>query len=258
MKNFPKVAADMFWAQMIWTFGFLGVMFIINIVKIVINLVRGTEADGYYASVLIASNIFMIIIGLLAIYFLPYYVENGVTRKDYFKGALLASVGLSLAIPIITAIISIVEQFIVTTLLNINFRGIDIINEVVSDVDGNIIGDLVLSVILTPYVDPGSNWILAIGVFSLQLFIFYLIGWFISASFYRFGTVTGLLFILVAIMINLLKDYFLRISLGLPLSDRFSTLDSLPQGVTVLGLLLLIVFTVWIIRLLTKKVAIKM
>lgn len=47
MKNFPKVARDMFWAQMIWTFGFLGVMFIINIVKIVINLVRGTEADVF-------------------------------------------------------------------------------------------------------------------------------------------------------------------------------------------------------------------
>ncbi|WP_068677308.1 hypothetical protein [Oceanobacillus sp. Castelsardo] len=257
MKNFPKVTADMFWMQMLWTFGFLGVMFIINIIKIVIDLIQGTEVDGYYASVLIASNIYMVIIGLISIYFLPYYVGNGVTRKDYFKGGLLASFGLSLAIPIITFFISIVERFIVTNLLNLNFHVIDI-NEAVLDVDGNIIGDLVLSVILTPYVDPGSNWLLAMGVFSLHLFIFYLLGWFISASFYRFGTLTGLVFILIAFIIILLKDLFLRISLGLPLSDRFSSLASLPLGVTLPGIMLLIVFTVWGIRLLTKRVTIKM
>jgi hypothetical protein len=257
MRKFPKVASDMFQFQMVWAFGFLGVMLIINIVKIVINFIQGTEVEGYYASVLIASNIFMIIFGLISTSFLPYYVGNGVTRKDYFNGALLASFGLSLTIPISTFVISIIERFILTNLLNMNFRGIDI-NEAVLDVDSNLIGDFVLSIILTPYVDPGSNWILALGIFSLHLFIFYLIGWFVSASFYRFGTFTGILFIVVAFFIILLKDLFLRISLGLPLSNRFSTLDSLPLGLTVPGILLIIVFIVSIIRLLTKKVTIKM
>src|SRR5690625_4552871 len=174
MRNFPRVAADMVWSQMSWTFGFLGVMIIINIIQRAMNVIQGTEVDGgFYASLMIASNIYMLIIGIIAIYFLPYYVENGVTRKDYFKGTLLASIGVSIALPIITVLISVVERLFLTNLLSMSYKVQDlndIFNEVLMDIDssiGNIIGGVITSVILSPNIDLSSNWLLAIAVFAL-------------------------------------------------------------------------------------------
>jgi hypothetical protein len=264
MKNYPRVAADMVWSQMSWTFGFLGIMIIINIVQRAINVIQGTEVDGgFYASLIIASNIYMLIIGIISIYFLPYYVENGVTRTDYFKGTLLASIGVSIAIPIITLLIFIVERFILTNLLNMSYKVLDlneIFNEVLIDIDseiGGIIRDLILSVILSPNIDPANNWVLAIAVFALNIFMFYLLGWLISASFYRGGTIIGLIFIFIAISINILKDTLLRIALDFPITARFSALEPFSSWIAIACIFLMILFVIWVIRLLTKRVPIE-
>jgi hypothetical protein len=264
MHNFPKVAADMAWVLMSWTFGFLGVMIIINMIQRTVSFIQGTEVDGgFYASLMIASNIYMLIIGIMTIYFLPYYVEIGVTRKDYFQGALLASIGISLVIPVITWLISMVERFILTNLLNMSYKVQDvneIFNEVLIDIDsglGAILGDLILSVILSPNVSPSGNWILAIAVFALNLFLFYLLGWLISAGFHRGGTLIGLVFIFIAIMINIIKDTLLRMALDFPITARFSALEPFPSWAAIAGIFILIFLVIWVIRLLTKRAPIE-
>ncbi|MBB6451181.1 hypothetical protein HNR44_003175 [Geomicrobium halophilum] len=75
----------------------------------------------------------------------------------------------------------------------------------IDDDIGGVIAELVLSVILSPNVDPSGNWVLAIGVFALNIFIFYLLGWLISVGFKAGGTILGLVFIVLAFGINLLK-----------------------------------------------------
>ena len=258
-RTFLKVAKDMFWVQMSWAFGFLGIMLAINIFKIIRATIQGNGVDNYYNSVFVAANIFMLVIGIISIYFLPHYVENGVTRKDYFKGTFIASLGLSVIVPIITISISTLQLFILKNIDKISFKEADI-NSIVSEINldiGDMISDAVTTIILTPYVDPQSNWMLAIGIFSLNIFIYYLIGWLISASFYRFDTLTGLGFILIAFIILTFEDTLLRISLDFPVANRFSILESLPFGVTVLGILFLILVSIWIIRTLTKSVTIK-
>ncbi|GGB58466.1 hypothetical protein F3157_20145 [Virgibacillus dakarensis] len=254
--TFPKVAKDMFLVQLYWAFGFLGIMLVIHIVKIITAFIQGNEVDSYYNSVFVAANIFMLVIGLISVYFLPHYAGNGVTRKDYFKGGLLASIGLSVVIPIIAICISVIGQFILKNMANIGLKEPNL-NEVVLDIDSNIIGDIVQSVILTPFVDPGSNWILAIGLFSLNIFMYYLVGWFISASFYRYDTITGLGSILLGLISLTLVDVLIRMSLNLPVADRFSSLD-LPAVITIPGIFVIIVIIIWIIRVLTKRVSIKM
>lgn len=258
MKNYTKVTRDLFWTQMTWAYGFLGVMFFINIVKIVINFIRGTEVDGgFYYSILIAANIFMLVIGFIAVYFLPYYVENGVTRKDAYFGTLFASIGVAISIPIIAGLVSVVERFILTNFLGLTYK-VQNVNDVVLDLDGNIIGDLVISVILAPYIELSSNWILALVIFALNLFIFYLLGWLISVSFYVGGTVTGIVFILVSFILNVLKDTLLRVTLDLPLSERLDMFATLSNGVTIPGIIIIILCVVWIIRLMTRRVSIKL
>ncbi|WP_164215955.1 hypothetical protein [Virgibacillus sp. YIM 98842] len=264
MKNYPKITRDMFLVLMSWTFGFIGVMIVINIIQRGINVIQGAEVDGgFYVSLLIASNIYMIIIGIISIYFLPYYVENGVTRKDYFKGTLLASAAVSFVIPIITLLIAIVERFILSNLLNISYKMQnlnEIFNEAIIDTDsglGSIIGDLILSVILSPNIDPSGNWILAIAVFALNIFMFYLLGWLISAGFYRGGIIIGLVFIIFAFAINIVKDTLLRVAMDLPFSARFSALEPFSPWIAAAGILILILFIIWVIRLLTKRVPIE-
>src|SRR5690606_29352554 len=180
--NFPKVATDMFMVQLIWTAGFLGIMLIVNIVKLIIAGNQGNLAEGFFNSLFVAGGIYMFVLGILSIYFLPHFVGNGVTRKDYFKGTVLASIGISIVIPIITMIITFLEKFILN-IVGLSYKE-QTINNV--DLDGNIIGDIIQSAIISPYVDPQNNWILAIAVLSLNIFVNYLIGWLIGSSFYRF------------------------------------------------------------------------
>ncbi|MEK5444343.1 MULTISPECIES: hypothetical protein [unclassified Fredinandcohnia] len=251
---FPRVAKDIFFVQLMWTGGFLGIMLIVNIVKLIFAGIKGNEAEGFFSSIFVAGNIYMLIIGILAIYFLPHFVGNGVTRKDYFIGTVLASIGLSIIIPIITLLVSVLERLILN-ILDITLKG-QTINEV--DVDGAVIGDIVQSIIISPYVDPQSNLFLAISVLSLNLLVIYLIGWLISSSFYRFDTVVGIGFILIGLNLKMLKDTFLRISLDLPIPGWYTKLDILPISFSLIGILLIILISIWFIRLLTKKVAIKM
>jgi hypothetical protein len=89
-KNYPKVAIDMFFVQGIWASGFLGIMLLIQIVKSVLFIFNDNNGvNTYYDATFIASNIFMLVIGIIsAVGFIPHYVSNGVTRKDYFKGGI--------------------------------------------------------------------------------------------------------------------------------------------------------------------------
>ncbi|HLT54668.1 MAG TPA: hypothetical protein VK057_01000 [Bacillota bacterium] len=259
---YPKVAADMFIVQMSWTFWFLGILLAVQIIKMVIGGFQENGTDPYFNSVFIAANVYMLIIGIISIYFLPYYVENGVTRKDYFKGTFLALCGLSVAIPVIAICISTLENLILGNI--VQFRDMDIVNSVAAkiDINSNIIGEVisgvVQSVILPPYISPESSWILAIAVFSLNIFMYYLLGWMISASFYRYNVITGLLFIGFSIIILIVRDGLLRTSLNLPVPSRYYIFESLPASILLLGVAILIVIAAVVIRQFTKDVAIKM
>ena len=253
---YPKVAADIFTVLGTWILGFLGVMVLVQVGKTVVAFINGSEVDTYFNAVFVAANVAMLVIGIMSTYFLPHYVENGVTRKDYFKGALLSSIGLSIVLPIITILVSKVGEFIVSHIDKIVLKQPDI-NSAVMETDGNIVGNIVQSFIITPHIDPSSNWLLAITALTVNILFFFLVGWFIGASFYRFHVVIGLGSILLGLIIITIKDSLLRLVLDLPLPDRFFTLDFLPSSAAVLILLLLLVLLAWLIRSITKHVSIK-
>lgn len=255
-NNSLKVTNDIFYVLMTWTLGFLGVMFVIQLVRATMSFINGSEIDTYFNAVFVAASIYMFVVGIISTYFLPYYVEHGVTRKDYFIGTLFSSIGLSIILPIIVFIVSFLYQFILNNIDKITIKDVDF--NVVVDSEPHIIGDLVQSFIINPYIDPNSNWILALGVFAINIFIFYLIGWLIGSAFYRFNVIAGLAFILVGLVIITIKDSLLRVALELPLPNRIITIDQFSPTISALGVLLLIILAVWLIRLLTKRVSIKM
>lgn len=250
--SYIKTAVDLFWAQLTWTFWALGIILLIHIGRTIF----ASNVDSFYSAGYIAANIYMLIIGMIIISFLPYYVENGITRKNYFMGSMMASVGLSITIPILIYIISLLEKLIVN-----NFTSIVItegtLEEVVIDIDGNLIGEIIQFIILTPFVSPESNLVLSLAVFSLHIFVFYLIGCMIRAAFYRLGVIGGIFFIAIGLVLIAFKDAMIRLALDLPLFQNFSALGAVPDNLALPLVFAVILVTIIFIRLLTKRVAIE-
>lgn len=252
--SFSRVGFDLFWVQLTWTFYYLGITLLVNIIR----LFFGGNLDTFYSAGYISSNIYMLVIGIIAINFLPYYVENGITRKNYFLGNLIASAGLSIILPILTYFISLVEKLIVN-----NFTSNDLADRTLEqlviemDMDGNIVGEIIQSVILTPFISPESNLLLSLALFSLHIFIFYMIGWLIGSAFYRLGVIAGIIFIAIGLSFLLIKDAMIRLAMDLPLLEVVAFLESTPKVSALPIVFGVILVTVLLIRQLTKRASIK-
>ena len=104
----------MFWIQLFWSLGFLGVMFVIHIIKVILGSLNGNEINNYFSTVYVAANIFML--GHwdhFDLWFSWVLCWKWVTRRDYFKGATLSTIGLSFALPIIASIVSVLERWFI-------------------------------------------------------------------------------------------------------------------------------------------------
>jgi hypothetical protein len=262
MKTYPKVAFDLYIVQMVWTAFFLGITFAIHIFQLIGAAFWGDgEVDYFYNSSFVASNIYMLVLGIIAITFLSYYVENGVTRKDYYKGTLLASIGLSLTIPVLTIILSFLERILFSSLLNITFRDANL-NSVMAELDNGNIGDLIAGVIqqiiLTPFIDPAHNWFFSLALFSLNIFTYYLFGWLISSAFHHSGVITGLALIILSLVLLTIQDTFLRMALDFPVLYHLPLIDSIPLSVALIIIFFIILVAAWLVYRFTKRVRIKM
>ena len=260
---FPKVAVDLYRIQFIWALVLLGFFLFLQIARPLVamvpffNMNNKFNNENYFDVVFISSNIFMLVIGIIVVIgFLPYFVGNGVTRKDYFKGASIAAIGLSISIPIVASIIYALQKFAM------KITGLPIVEEStlasqIADAGDGYISELIQSIIMTPFIELESNWLLAILIFAINIFTYYLVGWLIGAGFYRFGVVTGLLSIALGFIIIYTQDQLLRIALNLPVSGVLSSWN-LTLFPAIVAVLVLFGITLWIIRQFTKHVAIKM
>src|SRR5690625_4029972 len=218
-----------------------------------------SNVDSFYNASYISSNIYMFVIGIIAISFLTYYVEHGITRKNYFYGNVIASIGLSIILPVILYLISFVEGFIINrfTSLTLDKNTLDgVMTEVVTDVDGNIIAEIVLSMIMTPFINPETNLFLSLALFSLNIFVFYIVGWLIGSTFKRLGVIGGILFIVIGVALIAVKDSMIRLVMDIPLFENFSILEVVPNSLALPIVFLVILLIFCLIRLLTKRATI--
>ena len=253
----------MYIVQLVWSLSFLGILLFLQIAKPILamipllNMNDKINVGNYFDTVFVSSNIFMLVIGIIAILgFLPYYVSNGVTRKDYFKGAAIAAAGLAISIPIVASVIYALQIFIMKITSLPIVQESTLANQVM-ETDDDFIGELIQSISMTPFVELESNWLLAIVIFSLNIFTYYVAGWLIGAGFYRFGVPVGLLCIVIAFIVVYIQDLLLSIALDLPVHDMFASLD-FSLYLAIPGTLALAGITLWMIHKLTKRAPIKM
>jgi hypothetical protein len=115
-KNIGKVAFDMSIVQFTWSAFFL---IIVAIVYIVLRTIGGdmeiNQQDLSHQSFLSfayqPSKVFIFIIGIISVSgFLTFFVKQGVTRKNYFFGAAIASLVVAFVLMMMSGLIALVER----------------------------------------------------------------------------------------------------------------------------------------------------
>lgn len=125
-----------------------------------------SDIQGFVSFIFHPSKIFMLVIGISNLSFLTFFVKQGVTRKDYFIGAILSSIVVSLTITVVSIIAFVVEGAFIAN-VSLQYEGM---------------------------------WGLLLILHILNLLIYFTIGWLIGAGFYRYGG-GGILFILLAVSV---------------------------------------------------------
>lgn len=247
MKNKPiylKIASDLFWFQLKWTIPFFSIILLVHLIQNAPAITKGSPVEDFLLTSYISSNIYMFIIGIIsAAVFLPFCVKNGLTRKDYFKGSILGSSGLAVALVLASATIAGVEHLVIQ-LTDFPY-GIESINvlEDAKDMENNIIAIIITGMIFSPIIDPSHGWFLTLFLFSVNLFTYFVMGWMIGAAFYRMKLIG---FAVLALFIGLLRIRNLVWESGLPLYASMACL------------FVLIGIVLWIIKLLSRRVTVKL
>ncbi|OIJ11462.1 hypothetical protein BKP37_15590 [Anaerobacillus alkalilacustris] len=228
-----KISIDLFSIQMKWSSWFIAIVFAIYL--IVHGFVEKLD-ENFISFIFRSSKIYMLIIGIVSCFaFLTYFVKNGITRKDYYTGSVIAAtlVGFSIMLiaTIITSVLTLIETY--TT---ISFGSAYI-----------------------HFVEQNSSWLLSFVTFSLIIISYYVAGWIIALGFYRFGGWGGFGSILIAILYMSLTDLLWEGDLSHPLAALLKISKptmSLPSSI--LGTLLLLGLGLFIIRKITKRIPIKL
>ncbi|SFE03448.1 hypothetical protein SAMN05216238_107142 [Lentibacillus persicus] len=255
---FPKVAFDMFTMQMVWSLYFLGSLLAVHIMMVVLAVNINDSIGDFLFFSHGSAKIYMLVIGIISTYgFLTHFAHHGVTRKDYFKGAFIAAIGVALAIAVIAAAVTGIEYVMIEMtgtqdVLERSLSAVDITSNSISVELPDIIFQS--SVLL-----HGTNWVASLFLFSLNVLTYFAAGWLIGSGFYRFGWVIGLGFIVLSLLFMVTGDLIWGIELGEPLSNwlPFSSI-SLPFYVSFLYNLIMIGVMLVLIRLAIRHTPIKM
>lgn len=252
----PVVIKDLFKQQFKWTINFIGITLLIIVFKIGQAIIQNKSIDDYYSMLLIAGNIYMFVIGILCIFFLKYFVEHGVTRKDYFKGSLVVVTILAVIIPIITFIIYKIQMFMTSSF--VQFKDSQI-NEVVTDIDKttSIFDDIIVALVTAPYIDPDKQTLLALAIFAINLLFYYLAGWLIGTAF-QYPIVIGLVITALVGGIIAIQDALIRIFLEIPVLPRFELIASTSKPIALISVFLFIIALALAIKQLTKRTVVNM
>ncbi|WP_028593435.1 hypothetical protein [Paenibacillus assamensis] len=231
------VGLSMFHTIGTWMVWYIGILVVLHIGSIVVTyytgddvklshaaLIQGEAGWSILNSALTSSKVFFLICGLLSMGgFIKYFVSNGVTRRDYYKGTAQSILYLSLSFTAAVAILYGLEFLIM------NMIGLE------------------------------RNIHVPIVFYLKMLFdviLFYVVGWFIAAGFYRMNVWLGMAFIAIAVWIAFIQSGIWGESVPIPLY-KLMNIYEVSTWLAVLISVVLIVGVSMAIRLLTKEVRIK-
>ncbi|KIL51655.1 hypothetical protein KP77_11670 [Jeotgalibacillus alimentarius] len=237
-----KIAFNMTFMQLGWSTWMIGIVLLLFIslqVFVDFKILLNDEEAAFQGFIHFIENpykIFMLVVGILSVpKFLSWFVKTGITRKDYFKGNVIAALALSAIFMMIAVIIAGIEQ-------------------------------LVSPVSFVTYLGEGASWFLIFLVYTLNLFVYYLAGWLIGAGYYRYSGWGLVLYIPGALTLIFMMDLLWSGELETPLHRLFSLHQllslSVPENLSIFipfGVsFVLIAISLWTIRATIKRVRVKL
>ncbi|MEG6616747.1 hypothetical protein V6C27_10005 [Peptococcaceae bacterium 1198_IL3148] len=257
--NYSRIAIDSFVVQSKWALTALGIIITIYTIRLWVANISGNQLGDFFTSYYHAANIYMLVIGIItASGLMPFFISNGFTRKDFFKGGALAALGVSIAIAILFGIITGLEH----TLGNVVNLPLEIDQSsgigFAEKATDNVLASLILMIIDVPFMALSSgNWSLPLLIFCLNLITYYVLGWMIGAAFYR-NNGLGIGVIMLSVVFLIIRDLLWGREPGGLLATLipFSAID-LPLLTSVVGTITIIGLILCIIRLITSRMAIK-
>ncbi|GAA0468187.1 hypothetical protein [Alkalibacillus silvisoli] len=227
-----EITKDLYKEQLKWSLWLIIGVTIIRYILLGFYHVIGFEPEdlGHLLSMSIEpTKIFMLIIGLLSVYvFLTFFVQTGITRKEYYYGTAYSAIGLAITIPLIfLALFGIEGLFVLATPLELGYSHISF-----------------------------SGLVTELIAYILAILFYFVIGWFITSGFYRYGWLKGLGFIFTSILIVMINGAFWGEDIEIfELSINFGDIPFILSATLTIVLTLILMR---VNRILTRDIKIKM
>lgn len=208
-----------------YTAMFIGIFLVIVVLLNHLSTYDWSLLQGYLQS----TRIFFLILGLMSMRgFLEYFVSNGVTRKDYFKGLASASARLAIVMTIAGLILYGLERLVYFV------AGWEFSHA-------------------WPFMEQ-SLFIQTVAMLS-TFFLFYLLGWFISAGYYKFNPYAGFGIVMLCVAVVIVHNRFWGLDVPDPVLIWSNGLSSSPF-ISVLLSAAFIAGLLWLLRQMTKNMEI--
>lgn len=250
----------MFSVQLIWSLWFIGFVLLAQIVMVIISINTGNNIGDFILFSHGSAKIYMLVIGIISSYgFLTFYVNHGITRKDYFIGTAIAALGIAIALAVIATVITALEYGLIEW-FNIPVSVDKTVTEnVINSSDNSITIMLPKAIVSSSILVHSSSWIVSLLMYILNTLTYYVIGWFIGVGYYKYGWVIGFGFIASSLVFLITGDLLWGTELGEPLSNWFAFQSvNLPLWGSFVGSIILIALILVLIRALTREISIKM
>lgn len=232
-KMGKKIAVDLYGIQMKWVAWCLPIVYVFYFVTVWFLDEPEIKSMSLLAFTFQSATIFIFICGILSsLTFLPMYIKLGVTRKSYFQGAILSSIGLAITIISITAI--------VTWLISLAKM--------------NVFKDMVLSTYEV------NGWLVTIISYIIVITIYFIAGWLVGIGFYRYGGIGGFVSIVVATVIISLNGLLWAFSTPRPIMGLFSLNIPVPPvaiAIAIVGSILIASLSAILVYKIVKETPIK-
>ncbi len=237
MKTSSKVSFDLFSLQMSWSLWFFGIT---TVVYFVLGAVAFSDSDSlelsFFAFMLQPAKIYLLVLGILSISsFLPFYLQQGVTRRDYFIGTTLSAIGLSITLAAMSGIVTLILYLIHRWLSLPDF------------------------ISFTSDIYPDASLMIDFAVFIVTSLAYYVAGWFIGIGFYKYSALLGMSFIALSLLFGALIDLLLKSESGIfqYLVDFNPDAFSFTLPISLLIIIFVIGMILTVIRRLTRTIPVK-
>lgn len=226
-----KITVDLYFVQMKWVAWYLPIVYIAYFALVWFLHEPEIQSMSLLTFTFQTATIFMLVCGILSsTVFLPVFVKQGVSRKSYFQGAIFSSICLTITIIGITAILS----------------------WILSLFEINMFKDVVLSSL------GANSWLLTIITYFLSVMIYYLVGWLIGTSFYRYSGSGGFMSIVASLIIISLNDLLWEFSTPKPLMGLLNINTPTPHiGFALIGSIAIAVISTMFVHKIVKDTPIK-